>query len=263
MRPLPRIMVAPNGARRQKSDHPALPVTLNEMLETAAACHAAGADGLHLHLRDADGGHLLDVDSYRTALRALADAVPDLAVQITTEAVGIYAPEVQRRVALGTGADMVSVAIREMCRDPQDVARAFYADCAARGIAVQHILYDLADADLLAGVIGDEALRDQALQLIYVLGRYSKNQTSEPSDLDPFLAWLQERKLSPDWAICAFGPGETDCLLRAARHGGKCRIGFENSLWNRDGSLARDNAERVSELVALLGDGADQSSRTA
>ena len=263
MRPLPRIMVAPNGARRQKADHPALPVTLEEMLETAAACHAAGADGLHLHLRDASGGHLLDVDGYRAALRALADAVPDMAVQITTEAVGQYPPEVQRRVALDSGAELVSVSIREMCRDARDVARGFYADCAERGIAVQHILYDLADANLLGDVIGDDALRDPQLQLIYVLGRYSETQTSDPAELDPFLHWLQDRDLAPDWAVCAFGPAETDCLLRAARHGGKCRIGFENSLWNRDGSLARDNAERVAELVALLPDGTDQSSRTA
>ena len=52
--------------------------------------------------------------------------------------------------------------------------------------------------------------------------------------------------------ICAFGPAETECLVEAARQGGKMRIGFENSLWNADGSLAKDNAARVRELVASL-----------
>ena len=35
---LPSLMVAPNGARRSKSDHPALPVTLPEIVATARAC---------------------------------------------------------------------------------------------------------------------------------------------------------------------------------------------------------------------------------
>ena len=35
MIPLPRIMVAPNGARLTKDEHPALPVTIAESVETA------------------------------------------------------------------------------------------------------------------------------------------------------------------------------------------------------------------------------------
>ncbi|MEC7495261.1 MAG: 3-keto-5-aminohexanoate cleavage protein, partial [Pseudomonadota bacterium] len=34
---LPRLMVAPNGARRTKADHPAIPVTIQETVETALA----------------------------------------------------------------------------------------------------------------------------------------------------------------------------------------------------------------------------------
>lgn len=55
-----------------------------------------------------------------------------------------------------------------------------------------------------------------------------------------------------DWGLCAFGSNETDCLIEAIHRGGKARIGFENSLWNRDGSVAADNAERVRELKGLI-----------
>ena len=54
-----------------------------------------------------------------------------------------------------------------------------------------------------------------------------------------------------DWMVCAFGVGETDHLARALSLGGKVRVGFENSLWRQDGSLAKDNAERVRDIVAL------------
>src|SRR6056297_2466388 len=246
MRALPRLMVAPNGARRGKADHPALPITLPEIVDTARACHAAGADGLHLHLRDAEGRHLLDAGAYREALAELRRAVPGMAVQVTTEAAGAYAPPHQRAVALGSGADLVSVALREMAAE---AAPGFYAACAEQGIAVQHILYDAGDFDLLARLV-PEGLRDApGLQLIFVLGRYSDGQESDARDLGPFLERLAAREASADWALCAFGRAETDCLRAAHEAGGKLRVGFENSLWHADGRVARDNAERVRAVV--------------
>ena len=37
------LAVAPNGARKTKADHPALPITPDEIGRTAAACAEAGA----------------------------------------------------------------------------------------------------------------------------------------------------------------------------------------------------------------------------
>ena len=87
----PHVMIAPNGARRGKSDHPALPVTITETVKVAVACHAAGADALHLHVRDETGAHSLDTARYRDALAALQDRLPEMAVQITTESGGRFA----------------------------------------------------------------------------------------------------------------------------------------------------------------------------
>lgn len=255
MTPLPRLMVAPNGARRGKRDHPALPVTLPEVVETARACRAAGADGLHLHLRDAEARHLLDAGAYREALTELHRAVPDLVVQITTEAAGRYAPPHQRAVALGAGADLVSVALREMASPPHDMtAPSFYAACAEKGIAVQHILYDAADFDLLERLVPAGLAGAPGCQMIFVLGRHSAVQESDPRDLNPFLHRLAKCGIPADWAVCAFGRSETACLVAAHAAGGKLRVGFENNLLNADGTEARDNAERVAVIGRILQD---------
>ncbi len=175
MTALPRVMVAPNGARRTKADHPALPMTLPEIVETTRACRQAGADGLHLHLRNAEGRHILDTGLYREALAELRSAVPDMALQITTEAVGLYDAAHQREVALTSNASLVSASIREMTTDtPDTTARAFYEDCAAHNIAIQHILYDPQEFDLLARILPPDLLQTPDLQLIFVLGRYSE-----------------------------------------------------------------------------------------
>lgn len=253
MTPLPNLMVAPTGARKTKSDHPNLPMTLPEIVAEAKACFDAGADGLHLHVRDAEGRHSLDADLYRDALAALKIAVPDMAIQITTEAVGIYTPPQQRAVIHAVKPDAVSISLAEMLADGDiPAATAFYQHCADTDIDVQHILYGEKDLNLMSWMLSKGHLDGAGLKLMFVLGRYSTDQQSSPADLDPFMTWLafeKDRLTQPDWAVCAFGNDETACLSAAQKLGGKVRVGFENSVWNADGSRADNNAERVRDVI--------------
>ncbi len=249
---LANILVAPNGARRTREDHPALPVTIEQTVQTAKACFEAGADGIHTHIRDKDQKHLLDAGMYRELQAELAIKVPDMWVQITTEAVGIYSPSEQRAVVRDSNPRAVSISIREMLSEGEssDVSR-FYWEQAEKGVEIQHILYDDQDAATLARLIKEEILPSKDLQLLFVLGRYSVGQISNPDDLQPFLQSLSAFEgLDLDWGCCAFGQMETDCLLAAIKAGGKARIGFENNLHMKDGSIAPDNAARVAELVS-------------
>ncbi|MEF9602809.1 3-keto-5-aminohexanoate cleavage protein, partial [Paracoccus sp. PXZ] len=131
------------------------------------------------------------------------------------------------------------------------LTRAFFHDCAAAGTEVQHILYAPEEVDRLAALLADGTVPAERLQVLHVLGRYATGQISQPSDLDAPLARQRAAGLAADWAVCAFGPAETECLLAAMRRGGKARIGFENNLLNMDGHPAASNAERVAELVRL------------
>ncbi|WP_417250376.1 3-keto-5-aminohexanoate cleavage protein [Celeribacter sp.] len=252
MNALADIMVAPNGARLQKSDHPNVPVTTEEIVACALACAAEGAGAIHIHVRDEEGRHVLDSGRYREVLAELERQVPQMTAQITTEAVGRFTPQEQAAVAFDTDARYISAAPREITSDDIGFAKRFYAECAERGITIQHILYSRDDAESLTRILTKEALTSPDLQLLFVLGRYSEDRNSKPDDLRPFLDWLQESPFSPDWACCAFGQGETDCLTEAVRAGGKCRIGFENSTVDAEGRIAPDNTARVRALVAHL-----------
>ena len=246
-------MVAPNGARKTKADHPALPITLDEIIAEAENCHQAGADGLHLHVRGKDGRHILDAGLYREAIVALRDAVPAMVVQITTEAVGLYSPAQQRKIVDDVQPGCVSVSLAEMC-EGGDIAAAtgFYARCTEADIAVQHILYGPQDFALMNDLLDRGLIDRKTLQLLFVLGRYNENQQSTPADIDPFVAWMTKKCPQAQWGVCAFGKRETDCLLATYRQNGRMRIGFENSFWNADGTRATSNAERVAELSALM-----------
>ena len=68
---LPKLMVAPNGSRRMKTDHESIPITIDEICKTAKACYNSGAEAIHFHVRDNDGLHVLDAGLYKEALREL------------------------------------------------------------------------------------------------------------------------------------------------------------------------------------------------
>lgn len=251
---LPNLMIAPNGARRTKHDHPELPLTIPEIVECARQCYEAGADGIHAHVRDEQGRHVLDVGLYRELLQEMQHVVPQMTVQVTSEAAGVYQAPGQQAVIRELKPAYVSVAMREMLDDTADLpalnqAQAFYHWALDEAVTIQHIIYSADDMlewfrRVEAGVI---PLAQDNTQLLFVLGRYRKDLESQPSDLIPFVEALQahrgERVI--DWAVCAFGVGETACLQAAVKLGGKVRIGFENSLWHADGRLAKDNRERV------------------
>ena len=247
-------MVAPNGARRSQSDHPAIPITDDEIVATAEACWAAGAGGLHVHLRDEAGRHLLDAERYRVLLDRLGQAVPEMYLQATSEAAGRYDQAAQQSVVRELKPKNVSVALREMVRSEADWpdAAAFYAWAHGAAVSIHHIAYSLAELDALIAAAEAGRIPGTHHLIQLVLGAYDGSKTSRPEEVAPLAKRMAASSQSFDWMLCAFGAEETACLVEALRLGGKARIGFENSLWHADGSLAKDNAERVTALRAAI-----------
>lgn len=250
------LTVAPNGAYKTKRDHPGVPLTAQEIAATAKACLDAGAAMLHLHVRDSEGRHLLDAHAYREATAAVRKAVGErLVIQITTEAAKRYAPEQQMAVAREVKPEAVSVALREIIPDAEAETRGaeFFAWLHQEKIMPQIILYSPEDLRRYLELRERGVLPQGKDFLLFVLGRYSAGQTSEPADLLPFLA---AHDGTTPWSLCAFGPKENACVLSAAALGGHARVGFENNLLLPGGETAPDNAALVRLAVrgaALIG----------
>lgn len=248
------LAVAPNGARKTQADHPAVPISPAEIAATAAAAQAAGAAMIHLHVRDADLKHSLDVGAYREATAAVREAVgEEMIIQVTSEAVGLFTPEQQMAMVRELRPEAVSLAIRELVPEGgEEAAREFLAWTVGAGILPQYILYAAEDVARFGRLQAEGVIPPGPAFLLFVLGRYTAGQRSVPNDLLAFLsemeAWPEAARLP--WAICAFGPKETACVTAAATLGGHARVGFENNLFLPDGRQARDNAELVAASAA-------------
>ena len=257
------LAVAPNGGRKTKADHPALPTTADELARDAAECLERGASMIHLHVRDAEGRHCLDPEAYRAAIARICQAVGDrLVIQITSELLGLYSPAEQRAAVLKTNPEAVSLALRELAPEGAD-ERAFgefLGKLKQMRVHPQIILYTPGEAERLGAMMQQGLIPFDRLSVLYVLGRFALTRTAIPRDLLPFLA--------PDvprfdlWSVCAFGRREAACVTAAALLGGHARVGFENNLALPDGERAASNADLVGAASRAL-DAAGLQTETA
>ena len=250
---LPRLMVAPNGARPMKKDHPEVPVTISETVQTAKACFDAGAGGIHFHMRDENGHHILDSGLCAEALMELQKQVPKMHLQVTTEAVGKYSPEIMRKLAFEVKPPGISIGIREMIpsRQPSLEDIKVYKFLSDNGTKIQHICYGPEDVDLLSDLLDKAKISKNGTWCMFVIGHYS-GKISNPENITPFVEKLKKKDMNADWAVCAFDKEEVSCLKMAIKLGGKIRVGFENSVLMPDGSIAPDNETKVKVANTLF-----------
>ena len=246
------VMCAPNGARKTKDDHPALPIGAQALADCASAIVEEGASIIHAHVRDDDGGHSLDVDRYRDAIAAIRATVGDrLIIQVTTEACGVYSSAEQMAMVRELKPEAVSIALREFNPDQDPDAAAFYSWLSAAGIFAQHILYSPDEVARFRALRESGVILESNPFVLFVLGRYTSDQQGDISALPDFVAAAGEDTV---WAVCSFGNTEHDAAALAAANGGHIRVGFENNLLLPDGSMAEGNEALVRVAASLAGD---------
>lgn len=250
------IAVAPNGARKTRVNHPALPLSESELVETAWKCHQAGASMMHFHVRDDAGRHTLDPEIYLPALDRLEKEIGDkLLLQVSSEAAGRYGWKEQIEAMRRLAPHCLSLALRELLpnREAHETGARYLSDLCSEGVLVQYILYSPAEVAWYGQLCSDGIIPGETHLLLFVLGSYGSPQSS--CNLSPYLEQLKRKS---SWMACAFGPAENMAARQAAEHGGHIRVGFENNQQLPDGSQAGDN----SDLVRVARKAAEDANRS-
>jgi 3-keto-5-aminohexanoate cleavage enzyme len=250
------ISVAPNGSYKTKKDHPGLPISPEELAIEAKNCQKAGATLIHLHVRNQEEKHTLDIAPYKEAISAIREAVGNnMIIQATTEATGIYSPSQQMDMVRELKPEAISMAIKELIPEEsdEDEAKEFLEWMLAEKISPQYVVYSAQELERFYKLKRDGIVPGQKHFVLFVLGRYSAGQESSPKDImafiDTHLKYNTDNNVQ--WAICAFGKSEAECMQAASMLGGHVRIGFENNMYLADGSLAPSNAELIKQFSNL------------
>jgi len=216
-----------------KTDHPAVPVTAEELAEDAASCVAAGARSFHLHPRDEAGKEGLDaatVDRVVAAVRGRHGQPVGVSTGAWIE------PDVDRRVALvsrWTQPDFATVNLSE--EGSLEVMRALIQ----AGIGVEAGVWTVADAELLAGC----GLADRMLRVCVEPVEVS---CANAIDLVSAIHAVLDRG-NVDAPRLQHGDGEATWVLieDAIARRIATRVGLEDTFLLPDGTTAASNADLV------------------
>ncbi len=236
------IKAAVNGGRT-RDEHPAVPLTNEEIAEAARAAVAAGADVVHAHVRTADGGQTIAPDAVAAMVRAVKSVDPSVVVGTTTGLWTCSGHEERMRHLAAWPADAL----------PDFASVAFSEEGAAeaaslvieRGMVLESAVWHL---DEVPALLASPTLHQNVRVLI------------EPEDEEPEDAVAHARAI----AEALRSGGVTAPLLyhgydatawpvvRAAiADGAEVRVGFEDMLVLDDGSVAPDNVAMVELALAL------------
>jgi uncharacterized protein (DUF849 family) len=235
MRPLLKACL--NGAR-PPAEHPALPVTPDDLARDAVAVRQAGADAVHLHVKDAAGADTLEGAALADVIAAVRAAAPGLPLGVTTGAWA--APDPADRVAAVRAwpvlPDFASVNWHE------DGAEEVAAALLDRGVGVEAGIWHSRAAEAwLASPHRDRCLR----VLVELPDRPDVEATAARAGR---LVGLVAGR-APQMVLHGEGASAWPLLRSAAARGVGTRIGLEDVLVLPDGSPAPDNAALVRAAV--------------
>lgn len=239
-----QIKVCLNGGRLA-GEHPAVPVTPEQLAAAAAAAVVAGAEAVHLHPRDPSGVESLDAADIGAAVAAVRTACPGTPVGVST-GLWITGGDVARRLELVSAwAQLPSEAKPDFAsvNAGEEGFAGLVAELGPAGIDVEAGVWSPADVQVLAET-GVSVLR----VLVEIVGAAVFDPTGAA---DAILGLLDEARISGPRLLHGEGDACWPLIAHAARLGLATRVGLEDTLLNPDGSPAIDNADLIRRALAL------------
>ncbi|GAB3404268.1 beta-keto acid cleavage family enzyme [Flindersiella endophytica] len=247
------ITVAPTGAETAKADCPALPTTLDELVETAKRCEAAGAGMIHVHIRDGEHRPTLDLGRLRDTVVALR-AETGLVVQLSTGG-AVTDPLADRLRVLDAEPDSCSLTMGtvnfgdDVFSNPWPFVVELYQLTQEREIVPEFELFDLGHVAALHRLLGKYGLPyGERVHCDLVMGVPG----GMPGDAATLVAAVQA--LPPavtSWSATGIGRTSLPVAFAALSAGGHLRVGMEDTLTLAKGIPVTHNAELVERAAAL------------
>ncbi len=247
------VTVAPTGAESSKADVPALPTTLEELVETAQRCEAAGAAMIHVHIRDDEHRPTIDVGRLTATVEALREST-SLVVQLSTGG-SVHDPLDRRLQVLDAAPDSCSLTMGttnfgdDVFLNPWGFVKDLYRLSQEREVVPEFELFDLGHVHALRRLLGELGLpyggRVHCDLVMNVPG-------GMPGTADALVAAVAA--LPPEvtsWSATGIGRSTLAVGLAALSKGGHLRVGMEDVLTLARGVPVEHNEQLVARAVAL------------
>jgi uncharacterized protein (DUF849 family) len=265
------LTCAITGNITKPEQSPYLPITPQQIADSALEAAEAGAAVAHIHVRDpATGRPSMEIDLYRDVMDRIRAKNRDLIINLTTGPGGRFVPSEHEPKVAGPGTTLMPPEKRvehiellrpDICtldlntmnsggevviNTPRNV-RKMAAIMRAVRVLPEIELFDSGDCHLARDMFADGSLEGPALFSLVLGVKYGFNPSPE--------TMMYARGLLPEGAIWSgFGLGRTEfpMVAQAWLLGGHVRVGMEDNLYMSKGVLAKTNAELVAHAVGIL-----------
>jgi uncharacterized protein (DUF849 family) len=249
------ITVAITGSLPQKSDNPAVPITVAEQIESTHEAFEAGATLVHAHVRKEDGSPTSDPERFGQLVEGLRKHCPGMIIQLSTG--GRSGAGRERGGMIPLKPDMCSLSTGS-CNFPTRVYENSpeLVDWLASEMQAHNVKPEIEAFDLSmifkavemqkVGKIGGP------LHVQFVMG--VKN--AMPVDREAFEFYVTTlKRLAPDATWTGAGIGRDQITLNrwSLELGGHCRTGLEDNVRLDRDTLAPSNAALVKRITDMAG----------
>tara|TARA_R110002110_G_scaffold106774_10_gene267535 strand:+ start:3906 stop:4748 length:843 start_codon:yes stop_codon:yes gene_type:complete len=248
------ICVAITGSVPTKSDNPAVPVTINEQIESTHEAFEAGASIAHCHVRNDDETPTSDPDKFAALKEGLEKHCPGMIIQLSTggrsgagQARGGMLPLRPDMASLSVGSNNFPTRVYE---NPPNLIDWLAQEMLTYDVKPEIEAFDLSHILKAAEMHKKGQIKDTPY-VQFVMG--VKN--AMPADRDVFDYYVQtvKRLFGDDVAWCAAGIGANQIALNdwAISNGGHARTGLEDNVRLDRDTLAPSNAALVRRTAQI------------
>jgi len=247
------ICVAITGSVPRKEDNPAVPITVDEQVESTQAAFEAGATICHAHVRNDDQTTSSDPEKFARLKEGLEKHCPGMIIQFSTG--GRSGAGQERGGMLPLRPDMASLTVgsnnfpTRVYENPPDLVDWLASEMIAYDIKPEIEAFDLSHIFQAAKMQEDGRLKGPAY-VQFVMG--VKN--AMPVDREVFDFYLRTmQRLLPDSEWCAAGIARHQIEVNewCVAAGGHARTGLEDNIRMNRETLAPSNAALVERVVEL------------
>jgi len=247
------ITVAPTGSVPRKKDTPFVPVTPEEIADSAYLCEQEGASIIHVHCRDANENPTSDYNVFKETVEKIRKRT-HLVIMTSTSGVAGRSDE-ERAQPLRTNPEMASLTTGSLNfagRKPSMVYAntwetiTFLAKKMLKlGIKPEIEAFDVGFIDQGIKLIQQGLVREQAhFQLVMGV------DGGIPATLDNLLHMHRQLPPSATFTVAGIGKWQLNVSTMAIILGGHVRVGLEDNIYYAKGRLA-PNEEFVARTRRL------------
>jgi len=250
------ITAAITGSRNTRDIAPYIPITPEEITQSALECWRAGAAVVHLHVRDPQTGlGTQNVDIFRQVVEPLREQT-DLILCLTTSGIaGRNLPYEERLAPLELRPELASLDAGsinlggDVFSNPPD-----FLDLAARVMKETGVKPEIEAFDLgmivTAAHMRDAGKLDDPLHIQLVLG----TPWGAPATPKSLLHMHDHIPSDATWSVIGIGKSHLPMSMMGLLMGGHIRVGMEDCVYYRRGVPARSNAQFVERITRIAGE---------